>query len=69
MSVLMNKTKELLLADKRKLSQISIESKIPYHWLKSFRYGAISDPSVNRVEELYTFLSGQPLRIDDHVLA
>lgn len=68
MSVLMEATRQLLIADKRSLMEISLESQIPYHWLKSFRYEAVKDPSVNRVEQLYTFLSGQPLRID-HVLA
>lgn len=69
MSVLMRTTLQLLLDDSRTLTQISTQSGIPYHWLKSFRYGAIPNPSVNRVEELYTFLTGSPLRVATNELA
>jgi hypothetical protein len=65
MSILMTTAHKLLVADKRSLTEISEQSQIPYHWLKSFRYNAIKDPSVNRVQQLYTFLSGQPLRIEN----
>ncbi len=61
MTKLTDKTLELLQADSRPLAAISIESKIPYHWLKSFKYGQTKNPSADSVQSLYEFLTGRPL--------
>lgn len=36
---------------------------LPEPWLKTFAAGRIADPSVNRVETLYNFLTGKPLNV------
>lgn len=36
-------------------------SSITFSWLKKFSCGEISDPSVNRVEELHRYLTGKTL--------
>jgi hypothetical protein len=45
------------------LKQISEETKLPVGWLKVFAQGKIDDPSCNRVETLYEFLSGEQLKV------
>lgn len=37
------------------------ETKISFYWLRKFSSGNFSDPSVNRVQELYEYLTGEPL--------
>lgn len=64
MSTLNARTLELLKADPRPLTQLSIESKIPYHWLSSYRYGKAASPSVDRVQALYEFLTGKSLPLE-----
>jgi hypothetical protein len=60
---LMSKTLELLHADSRGLAVISVTADVPYHWLEQFRRGIIKNPSVNRVQALYEFLSGRKLEV------
>lgn len=60
---LMDKTKKLLDADKRSLMTIHNGSNIPYFWLKTFARGGYSNPSVNRVETLYAYLTGTSLKV------
>lgn len=36
-------------------------SKISFYWLRKFSAGEFQDPSVNRVEELYEYLTGTPV--------
>lgn len=36
-------------------------SDITYFWLRKFSSGQVKDPSVNRVEELYVYLTGEPV--------
>lgn len=43
------------------LPQIHIYSGIPFYWLKQFSCCKTADPSVNRVQQLYEFLSGKKL--------
>lgn len=33
-------------------------SSVSFYWLRKFSSGRISDPSVNRIEELYKYLTG-----------
>lgn len=45
------------------LPEIYKETHLPYYWLKKFSSGEIRDPSVNRVQRLYEFLSGKRLEV------
>ena len=63
MSSLMAKTKELLDKDERSLLDLHKECQISYYWLRKFKSGVLIDPSVNKVQALYEFLSGTALRV------
>lgn len=65
---LMQVTRRLLKQSDKSLVDVYVElhnngSPITFHWLKKFSSGDIKDPSVNRVEELYTHLTGKPVLI------
>lgn len=60
---LMRRTLEELRKDSRGLLSISIETGIPYFWLKKFKAGEIPNPSVNRVEALFKALTGKALKV------
>lgn len=64
MSSLINRTRERLIEDARPLTQISIESQIPYHWLSSFKYARSASPGAAEVQKLYEFLTGKPLLVE-----
>lgn len=61
---LMKNTLNLLKKDNRSLLDIHKESKIPFYWLRKFKASEFSDPSVNRVQALYEFLTGKKLPVD-----
>jgi len=42
---------------------IAEATELPEPWLKTFAAGKISDPSVNRIETLYNYLTGTPLNV------
>ena len=54
---LLARTIELLKADTRTLRMVGQATGIPYYWLKKLSAGEISDPSVNRIQQLFEFLS------------
>lgn len=58
---LMNKTRELLKANDKSLPEVYRETGISFYWLRKFRNGEIKDPSVNRIQNLYEYLTGEPL--------
>lgn len=63
---LMERTRHLLHESHLSLPEIYASlhgqgSEITYFWLRKFSAGEVKDPSVNRVEELYTFLTGKPV--------
>lgn len=62
---LRDKVLELLRERPRSMTykKIAEDTDIPEGWLKVFAGGNIDDPSVNRVETLYNYLSGQPLNV------
>lgn len=60
---LLKRTLELLKEDSRSLIEIYTATGIPYYWLKKFSAGEFANPSVNRVQFLYEFLSGQQLEV------
>ena len=62
-STLMVETLKLLKADERKLAELadSTQTGISYYWLKKFSANEFANPSVNRVQFLYEFLSGNKI--------
>ena len=62
----MERTRRLMRESEESLPTIFVGlrnsgSTISFYWLRKFKYGEIPDPSVNRVEELYTYLTGKPV--------
>lgn len=60
---LMLKTKELLIKDSRSLPQLSVDSGLPFYWLQKFSSNGFENPSVNRVQYLYEFLTNTKLPV------
>ncbi len=58
---LMRETLRLLKARRETLVNISTETGIPFYWLRKFLGGEVDNPSVNRVQRLYEYLSGRTL--------
>lgn len=58
---LLLKTKELLTNDNRTLIEIHRQSGIPFYWLQKFSSKNFENPSVNRVQYLYEFLTNTKL--------
>lgn len=58
---LLEAARKLLLADKRSTLEIHKQSGLPVFWLRKLRSGETKDPSVNRVQALYEFLSNTKL--------
>jgi hypothetical protein len=56
---LMEKTIELLQS--KDLLLIYKDTGIPFYWLRTFRSGRTTSPSVNRVQYLYEYLVKKPL--------
>lgn len=57
------RTLELLHSCGKTLPLIYKETDIPFYWLRKFSSGTIPDPSVNRVQRLYEYLSGKKLEV------
>lgn len=62
----MERTRRLLRESGKPLPDVYADLKaqgadISYYWLRKFSSGAVEDPSVNRVEVLYRYLTGKPL--------
>lgn len=55
------RTIALALKDKRSISDLALESGIPFYWLTRFVAGAYNAPNVNRVQYFYEFLTGTTL--------
>jgi hypothetical protein len=60
-TTLRDKTLELVRDRPRRLTYKELEKQtgLPYLWIQHFAQERYHDPSVNRVETLYTFLSGR----------
>jgi hypothetical protein len=56
---LMRKTIDLL--KKKNLIEVSAETKISFYWLRKFVAGTYQNPSTNRVQFLYEYLTGSKL--------
>lgn len=51
----------LRLLKDRQVIEIHTSTGIPFHWLSKLKQGTYRNPSVNRIQFLYEFLSGSPL--------
>lgn len=60
---LMRRTQALLDSDDRSLAEIFKQSGLPFYWLKKFKAGRIKQPSVNRIQKLYEFLTQSKLAV------
>ncbi len=58
---LMSRTKELLRD--RDLLLVYKDTNISYYWLRGFLDGRFSNPSVNRVQQLYEYLTGSEIKL------
>ena len=57
------KTYELLRKSDKTLLDIHKESGLPFYWLRKFSGGKILEPSVNKIQALYEFLTNKPLEL------
>lgn len=57
------KTLALLHACKKPLPLIYKETDLPFYWLRKLYDGKIENPSVNRIQRLYEYLTGKPLEL------
>lgn len=60
---LMVRTIALLKEDERSLITIHRETNIPFYWLRKFAAKEFDNPSVNRVQCLYEFLTKKKLDV------
>lgn len=58
---LMTETLRLLKNRDQTLPNIYLETGIPFYWLRKFSANQIAQPSVNRIQKLYEYLSGKKL--------
>lgn len=61
MKSLYKRTLTLLKNDPRPVTQIAKESGLPYEWLFALKRERFKNPSVNRIQKLYEFLSGKKI--------
>lgn len=57
---LMRRTMEML-RERGDLLKIYTDTKISFYWLRKFANGEFRNPSVNRVQYLYEYLTGKQL--------
>ena len=50
---LLRVTRTMLARDKRTLPQLHEATGLPFYWLRKFRNGTITAPSINRVQFLH----------------
>lgn len=60
---LMSQTWRLLKYRGQTLAEIQAGTGIPHYWLRKFLGREIKDPSVNRVQKLYEYLTGKALKV------
>lgn len=63
MDSLFDRTCALLSATDKPLPEVARDTGLPVSWLKKLKYGKIDDPSVNRIQRLYEFLSGSQIKV------
>lgn len=60
---LYERARQLLMDDERSLLDIHKQSGLPFYWLRKIHSGTIPDPSVNRIQFLFEFLSNTELDV------
>ena len=60
-NTLMVETIKLIRADRRTLLELYVVTGVPFYWLKRFVAKEMKNPSVNRVQFLYEFLTSKKL--------
>lgn len=63
MGTLLDKTLDLLQEDPRSLQEVSQETGISLYWLQKMKVRSVPDPSVNRIQDLYEYLSNNKLKV------
>ena len=56
-------TWELLQKTEQSLLTVHKESGVPFYWLRKFNLGLMKDPSVNKVQALYEYLTNAQLTL------
>lgn len=57
------KTNKLLKESKIPIDKITEETRLTFYWLSRFRRNEFPNPSVNKVQKLYEYLTGEKLPI------
>jgi len=60
---LLERTRELLRTTRHTYLDIAVATGLRPHWLSFLASGKITDPSVNKIQKLYEFLSNKKLRL------
>jgi len=60
---LLKRVRELIAASEQTHMQICVSTGLQVNWLSGIATGRIRDPSVNRVQKLYEYLTGTKLAI------
>lgn len=60
-STLLQATVKLLEKSEKRPHEIFAETGLPFHWIQSLMKGKTPNPSVNRVQYLYEYLTNQKL--------
>jgi hypothetical protein len=58
---LLEETRRLFRESKKSPLVVFQETGINFYWLKKFKAGEVSEPSVNTVQKLYEYLTGKSL--------
>jgi len=53
----------IALMQGKDLIRLSVDANVNYFWLKKFSKGQVDNPSVNRVQRLYEYLSRAKLEL------
>jgi len=61
---LLRVTRDLFARRTESIPYIAVKAGVPFYWLMKFADGTTKDPSVNRVQRLYEYLSGHKLLED-----
>lgn len=54
-----------LLNNGADISQVALKTNLQYDWVNKLKRGDIKDPSVNKVQAVYEYLTGRPLLSKD----
>lgn len=60
---LLKRTTQLLTTREDTLPNIAADTDLSVHWLRKLKHGQIKDPSVNRIQRLYEYLTNSELKV------